>query len=373
MDFSDARRSVYEKARNALIGQLKAIDPPLTTSEISRQRLELEEAIRRVERELGTGYSAPPPPPPQYEPDPVDRADLEFDLDMDAPAPSQGGRRQNSAQEAFRQEVQVAERQAPAQRGGKARCAAATAERARPAGTVLQGGDSVRAPDVRSRGANMDVSDDEMSPPEPRRGKKKRGRDEDRGRDQEYGDGRAPARGSRLPSIIFTVLVIAVIGGLAALGWSQRELLSDIIASFEGSGSSSSAAPAAPPATAASTAPSTAPADTVRDVPAQTRHFRLRRVRAPRRKRKLPRLLRPRPNREWPSHGVRSSTKNHGRAGRRGRVARRIGHLEICRQRSERSGDRSRPLNPRAPAYPRAHDPEEFLLTRKCPRRIWSR
>jgi hypothetical protein len=45
---ADARRAVYDKARNALIGQLKAIDPPLPTAEISRQRLELEEAIRRV-------------------------------------------------------------------------------------------------------------------------------------------------------------------------------------------------------------------------------------------------------------------------------------------------------------------------------------
>jgi hypothetical protein len=48
---SDARRGIYEKARSALVGQLKAIQPPLSTSEISRQRLELEEAIRKVERE----------------------------------------------------------------------------------------------------------------------------------------------------------------------------------------------------------------------------------------------------------------------------------------------------------------------------------
>ena len=47
----ETRRAVYDKARNALIGQLKAIVPPLPTSEISRQRLELEEAIRRAERE----------------------------------------------------------------------------------------------------------------------------------------------------------------------------------------------------------------------------------------------------------------------------------------------------------------------------------
>lgn len=55
----DARRSVYDKARTALIGQLKSIDPPLTTSEISRQRLELEEAIRKVEREASAARSTP--------------------------------------------------------------------------------------------------------------------------------------------------------------------------------------------------------------------------------------------------------------------------------------------------------------------------
>ena len=55
---ADARRAVYDKARNALIGQLKAIDPPLPTAEISRQRLELEEAIRRVERETSSSSPA---------------------------------------------------------------------------------------------------------------------------------------------------------------------------------------------------------------------------------------------------------------------------------------------------------------------------
>lgn len=54
----EARRAVYDKARNALIAQLKAIVPPLPTSEISRQRLELEEAIRRAEREATSGGAA---------------------------------------------------------------------------------------------------------------------------------------------------------------------------------------------------------------------------------------------------------------------------------------------------------------------------
>ncbi len=57
LEFStpESRRAIYDKARHALIVQLKAINPPLTPSEISRQRLELEEAIRKVERESASG------------------------------------------------------------------------------------------------------------------------------------------------------------------------------------------------------------------------------------------------------------------------------------------------------------------------------
>jgi hypothetical protein len=47
----EARRVVYDRARNALVAQLRAIQPPLEESEITRERLELEEAIRKVEGE----------------------------------------------------------------------------------------------------------------------------------------------------------------------------------------------------------------------------------------------------------------------------------------------------------------------------------
>jgi len=80
-----ARRAVYEKARTALVGQLRAIDPPLPAREITQHRLQLEDCIRQVEREASEAViadlkqqedtpaprvrvpepvAAPPPPPP---------------------------------------------------------------------------------------------------------------------------------------------------------------------------------------------------------------------------------------------------------------------------------------------------------------------
>jgi hypothetical protein len=47
----DQRRALYERARTALVAQLRGLDPPLTESEITRERLALEEAIRKVESE----------------------------------------------------------------------------------------------------------------------------------------------------------------------------------------------------------------------------------------------------------------------------------------------------------------------------------
>jgi hypothetical protein len=43
------RRALYERARAALVHQLRSVNPPLEESEITRERLALEEAIRQVE------------------------------------------------------------------------------------------------------------------------------------------------------------------------------------------------------------------------------------------------------------------------------------------------------------------------------------
>src|SRR4029450_12047960 len=47
----ESRRALYERARGALIQQLRSVQPPLSESEITRERLSLEEAVRKVESE----------------------------------------------------------------------------------------------------------------------------------------------------------------------------------------------------------------------------------------------------------------------------------------------------------------------------------
>ncbi len=45
------RRALYERARTALVNQLRSVEPALDESDITRERLALEEAIRKVEAE----------------------------------------------------------------------------------------------------------------------------------------------------------------------------------------------------------------------------------------------------------------------------------------------------------------------------------
>src|SRR5437667_3465196 len=47
----ESRRALYERARSALIAQLRSVQPSLSESEITRERLSLEEAVRKVEAE----------------------------------------------------------------------------------------------------------------------------------------------------------------------------------------------------------------------------------------------------------------------------------------------------------------------------------
>jgi hypothetical protein len=67
----EARRALYERARAALVSQLRSIDPPLSEADITRERLALEDAIRKVEAEtVRRARAEPRPAAPPLRPNP---------------------------------------------------------------------------------------------------------------------------------------------------------------------------------------------------------------------------------------------------------------------------------------------------------------
>src|ERR1700694_1701136 len=59
----ESRRALYERARTALLAQLRSLEPPLAENEITRERLLLEEAIRKVEADAARQQRAESPRP----------------------------------------------------------------------------------------------------------------------------------------------------------------------------------------------------------------------------------------------------------------------------------------------------------------------
>src|ERR1700733_86088 len=68
----EARRALYERARAALVAQLRSIEPPLSEADITRERLALEDAIRKVEAEtVRKARTEPRPAPLPARPNPL--------------------------------------------------------------------------------------------------------------------------------------------------------------------------------------------------------------------------------------------------------------------------------------------------------------
>src|SRR6476659_6732927 len=53
------RRALYDRARAALVSQLRGVLPALNESDITRERLALEESIRKVEAEAARQFVEP--------------------------------------------------------------------------------------------------------------------------------------------------------------------------------------------------------------------------------------------------------------------------------------------------------------------------
>jgi hypothetical protein len=247
---AESRRAVYDKARNALIGQLKAIDPPLAAAEISRQRLELEEAIRRVEREtVGETQAMRYQRRPEGEPAPST---------VPEPIPPSADEA-SSPQDIFRRAIQDAQ--------GRGAAPSYPVERApfRPAGPYGNNRSEPRASDdvpPMSRPAyrddpHEDDTEARLAPdyeddwqardggsraplePDPYLDRRDRARPTSRKRqayldeDDEDALDRAPRR-SRLPVFLLIILIVGMIGGLGALAWSQRSIIAGLLADFDG-------------------------------------------------------------------------------------------------------------------------------------------
>lgn len=71
----DGRRKIYERARQALIGQLRKIDPPVPEADIERETQALDDAVARLEAELNAkaGATAPVAKPAAAPPAPSAR------------------------------------------------------------------------------------------------------------------------------------------------------------------------------------------------------------------------------------------------------------------------------------------------------------
>lgn len=64
----EARRTLYERARSALVAQLRSTKPPMSESDITKERLALEEAIRRVEADTARKIKLEAQSPPLSSP-----------------------------------------------------------------------------------------------------------------------------------------------------------------------------------------------------------------------------------------------------------------------------------------------------------------
>jgi hypothetical protein len=92
------RRGVYDRARRALSDQLRNVTPALTDSDVRREELSLEEAIRQLETRYGDTRNPEPEPQPEIVAKPARRPeppeDSASDLSPEPIAIRRGGRRQ---------------------------------------------------------------------------------------------------------------------------------------------------------------------------------------------------------------------------------------------------------------------------------------
>jgi hypothetical protein len=228
------RRVLYERARAALVNQLRNADPPLEESEISRERVALEEAIRKVEAEAAAQQAAAEqaPAPEQHANSLTDRGLRGF---RDTVAEAEGlgdaaAEARRSARDFYRQvpsdEAQpappAAEREQPATthyfepHEGEAH-EGAPHEAALHEGEPEDEGDFAHEAPPHGHPPYHGLPEGALPPPPPPYD------------EHEEAYGRAPRPWGRIVTIAVLILAIA---GLAGAGYWQRHTIASLVASF---------------------------------------------------------------------------------------------------------------------------------------------
>ena len=234
------RRALYERARVALVNQLRSIEPALEEADITRERLALEEAVRKVEaeaaksareKEEAAAPAAAPPTPPAAE-------------EEEKPASlSDRGLR------GFRETVAEAEglggAAAEARRSAQDFYEAVPGEQTPPEPTHYFEGAGTELPPVSEPELTQEAP---PPPPPPPRGR----RPEFEGSELPpppagYEEAEEYARPPRAwGRIVRAVVLLLVIAGLAGAGYWQRHTIARLVASFRSAPTKQQAA--APPA-----------------------------------------------------------------------------------------------------------------------------
>ncbi len=233
------RRALYERARSALVAQLRSVEPALAESDITRERLALEESIRKVEAEAAKRAR-----PDAAEPD-------------EARAPPRDQSLRDQGLRDFRETVAEAEglgdAAAEANRSAHTTYDAVPGDRPLPAGNgdraspghdfAPPAGASSPPPEMQELHRAMygeahdkPAEDDAWPPPPP-------APDGEEDGDAAYA---RPARSYR--GIVKVLLLLLVIAGIAGAAYWQRHAISTMVASLRSSAPAPKTPGAAPPA-----------------------------------------------------------------------------------------------------------------------------
>jgi len=207
----EVRRALYERARTALVNQLRNSDPPLSESDITHERLGLEEAIRRIEAETAGDRkpdqaASEPDVPPKQQPSkdqPSESAEqtptessAASDDDRDLPPPPPPS--------------SASIREVLGRAGALGQASARSAQAAREMSGELGGADITSEADNAAGEPETTVIGDTPPPPYPEEPAPYR-----------------PARNYR--GLINAVVVVLVIALLASLGYWQRDRIASLL------------------------------------------------------------------------------------------------------------------------------------------------